>query len=36
MLSGPEGAAETITVNGREITLQANTKATVSLTRRPD
>jgi kojibiose phosphorylase len=36
MLSGPEGAAETITVNGREITLQANTKATVSLTQRPD
>jgi kojibiose phosphorylase len=32
MLSGPEGAAETITVNGREITLQANTKATVGLT----
>ena len=32
MLSGPEGAAETITVNGREITLQANTKATVDLT----
>jgi kojibiose phosphorylase len=33
VLSGPEGAAETIIVNGREITLQANTKATVELLR---
>jgi kojibiose phosphorylase len=31
VLSGPEGAAETIIINGREITLQANTKATVEL-----
>jgi trehalose/maltose hydrolase-like predicted phosphorylase len=31
MLSGPEGAAETIIVNGREIRLQANTNATVGL-----
>jgi kojibiose phosphorylase len=31
MLSGPEGADETIIVNGREITLQANTNATVGL-----
>jgi hypothetical protein len=33
VLSGPEGAAETIIINGREITLQANTKATVELLR---
>jgi kojibiose phosphorylase len=33
VLSGPEGTAETIIINGREITLQANTKATVELLR---
>jgi kojibiose phosphorylase len=31
VLSGPEGSRETITVNGREITLQAGTKVTVDL-----
>jgi hypothetical protein len=28
---GPEGCGETIIINGREITLQANAKVTVDL-----
>ena len=35
VLSGPEGCRETIIINGREITLQANTKVTVDLLRGP-
>jgi kojibiose phosphorylase len=34
-LSGPEGCCETIIVDGREITLQANTDVTVDLPARP-
>jgi hypothetical protein len=35
VLTGPEGCRETITVNGRQITLQANTNVTVDLLRGP-
>jgi kojibiose phosphorylase len=35
VLTGPKGSRETITVNGRQITLQANTDVTVDLLRGP-
>ena len=35
VLTGPEGCRETIIVNSREITLQANRKVTVGLLRAP-
>jgi trehalose/maltose hydrolase-like predicted phosphorylase len=35
VLAGPKGSRETITVNGRQITLQANTDVTVDLLRGP-
>ena len=35
VLTGPAGCHETITVNGRQITLQANTNVTVDLLRGP-
>ena len=35
VLTGPAGCRETIIINGRQITLQANTKVTVDLLRGP-
>ena len=35
VLTGPEGCRETIIINGRQITLQANTNVTVDLLRSP-
>jgi hypothetical protein len=35
VLTGPAGCRETIIINGRQITLQANTNVTVDLLRGP-